>query len=154
MNARRAEIYRIWFENMDKNKRFMQTYFAQVLSAVGISPTQAHILATIQEHQPISLKTLATKSFMTPGAITQFIDALEQKHMITRTQDTKDRRITYINLSPDGKQAIWDINKARNELMSEGLSALTDEELEQFTTLQQKLMEQLQKQMHQTESEA
>jgi len=151
MDTSRAEILRSWFENMDKSKRLMQTYFARVLGAIGVSPTQAHILGAIQEDQPISLKALAGKSFITPGAITQLIDALEQKHMITRTQDTRDRRITYINLAPDGKTAIEAITKARNELMTEGLSALTDEELKHFTTLQQKMMAQLQKQMHSAE---
>ncbi len=147
MDKRRAELHRSWFETMYKSKRLMQGYFARVLAEMDISATQSHILSVIQENQPISLKSLAARSYMTPGAITQFVDALERKHMITRTQDTKDRRITYINLAPDGKKAVLSVNKARNKILNEALASLNDEELEQMAAIQQKMMKIFEKQM-------
>jgi DNA-binding MarR family transcriptional regulator len=143
MRESRSELQRQIFEDMNAAKRLMQPYFGHILENFKLSYGKAHVLATVAESQPISLKTLADKVYMTPGGITQLIDNLEGLGYVARKRDSKDRRITYIYITEAGANIVATINKQRDKLMTIVLDTLTDTEIEHMAAIQRKTTIQL-----------
>ena len=66
-----------------------------------LSPPQARLVFTIAKYKEdgISVKELARIANITPGAITQFMDVLITKNLVTREEDPNDRRIVRLRLT-------------------------------------------------------
>lgn len=143
MRQPRSELQNQIFEDMQTTKRLMQPYFAHLFSTLQLTVGQSYLLSVIAESQPISLKTLAGKTFMTPGAITQLADTLENLGYVHRVRGSKDRRIIHIHITEDGARIIETIHKHRDQLMSKMLEVLTNDELEQMAAIQRKTAIQL-----------
>jgi DNA-binding MarR family transcriptional regulator len=102
-----------------------------------LSPPQARLVFTIAKHQTegISVKDLANLVKYTPGAITQFVDILIAKDLVRREEDSNDRRIVRLKLTPSARSQM---NKFRKALLSSTavkFSVLSDEELRQLQAL-------------------
>jgi DNA-binding MarR family transcriptional regulator len=72
---------------------------------LALSPPQARLIFTIARNNErgLSVKELARMTNMTPGAITQFVDVLIEKNLVTREEDLKDRRIVILKLTPSAR---------------------------------------------------
>jgi DNA-binding MarR family transcriptional regulator len=66
-----------------------------------LSPPQLHIFFTIAMRKGgVSVSGLAEMSGVTPGAVTQFVNALVEKDLVVRENDPGDRRIVRLRLTP------------------------------------------------------
>ncbi len=128
---------------MDATKRLMHPCFVHVLREIGVSPAQAHILFVIKDGQPLSLKSLAAKMWLTPGAITQLVDGIARLGYVTRTQDAHDRRVVYISLSSAGTALMSKITNSRSKFMAQIMTTLDDVELRQLAGTQRKIVQNL-----------
>lgn len=74
-------------------------------------------LLTIAKYKEdgISVKELAERSNVTPGAITQFVDVLITKDLVRREEDPHDRRIVRLKLTP---AAASQLQKFRKEFLA------------------------------------
>jgi DNA-binding MarR family transcriptional regulator len=72
---------------------------------LALSPPQARLMFTIARNKDkgLSVKELAARTNMTPGAITQFVDVLIGKNLVIREEDLNDRRIVRLKLTPSAK---------------------------------------------------
>ena len=79
----------------------------------SLSPPQARLLFTIavKKDEGMSVKELAEKTNVTPGAITQFVDALVRKELVRRDEDPDDRRIVRLTLTAGAKNQIEKFRK-------------------------------------------
>ena len=139
----RETLLRQLFEDIDASKRLMQPYFIAGMSDLGISPAQARLLLTVKDWQPISLKALAVRMCFTPGAVTQTVDSLAQLGYLIRARDERDRRVIYINLSPSGLELAAKVKRQHNSIMKKMMSDLDDAELQQLTTIYDKINQHL-----------
>ena len=124
---------------MGAAKRLQYAAFHNILVGVNISPTQAHLLFLIKDTQPVSLKQLAENMHLTPGAITQLMDGIDQ--YVVRKQHADDRRITCISLSSEGVRALAKLKKYRETFMKQVMANFTDQELEVLAKVQQKMVD-------------
>ncbi len=102
-----------------------------------ISPSQARLLFIIDSKKEagISVKELAEKLMVTPGAITQFVDALVKKDFVRRHEDPNDRRIVRLTLTESARSQS---EKLRKEFLSSAAVAfdvLSDEEMKHLIEL-------------------
>ena len=96
-----------------------------------ISVEQFHVLRHIRRGIR-SVSDLATVKRISRSAISQSVDGLVEKGLISRRPHTDDRRFVELELTPNGDDmlnAIFDENRA---WMIEKMSALTPEELAQM----------------------
>lgn len=138
MAARDEQLQQL-FENMQSAQRLMQHYFMCLKQELGLSPAQMHVLFIIKESQPLSFKELASKLGLTPGAVTQLVDALFRQQYVERVADEHDRRVACLSLSPTGLELFTKLEKRRNELLTNIMSSLTGAELEQLTDMYKKM---------------
>lgn len=140
----RDELIERLFATMEKTKRGMHAHMHAINRMVPIPRAQLELLTVIRYGQPISSRELARQLYMTPGAVSQLVDGLAEQELIVRRIDAKDRRVQCLEVSKKGDAVLESVEKQRREIMQSVVQELTDQELEVWVTVQQKLIERFQ----------
>jgi DNA-binding MarR family transcriptional regulator len=140
MSKDREELLQNIFSTFSGIQRLMHARFQRTFEHAKVAPSQLQLLFIIECSQPINLKELASKMYMTPGAITQLIEGLVTEGYIARKQDDNDRRIVYVSLAAEGRKKIAELKKTKQHMFEQVMSSLDDEELRLFLKVQQKML--------------
>ena len=89
--------------------------------------------------QGVSAKDIARFLSVTKGAVSQFIDALVEKNLVQREEDTTDRRLQRITLTDFAKKRLDTFEKAYYASLHKLFDRLADQELLQLIALLGKL---------------
>lgn len=138
VDSRKHTIQQI-SDTVSQLKRAMQAYALEHFDELPVHPAQLALLRVIQHEQSVTPKTLAQSMQLTPGAVSQLLDGLQQARCIVRTADQADRRVTHISLSRHGKHVLDAYNKMRNHILHEALRDISDEELATYLKVQTSL---------------
>jgi DNA-binding MarR family transcriptional regulator len=130
---------------MDIAKRNLRGKMLSITSGKNISHAQLEVLFSIHSRQPINPTELATRLSMTPGAVSQLIDVLEDQRLITRQTDPDDRRRQVLTVSHRGVTLMKSIERRRRTVMENVIKDLTDEELQLWLKIQKKIINEFQK---------
>jgi DNA-binding MarR family transcriptional regulator len=139
--AREAIITRI-FEYSEAMKRGMYTHMQAYFRNLPVSRAQFEVLGAIKHLQPVSSKEIAKQLYLTPGAVSQSVESLDQLDYLVREADPADRRIQYLKLSQKGERLLQDFEKSRRSMMEQAMKDLTLEELTVWLKVQIKVSEQ------------
>lgn len=138
---------------MDKTREdLMQTLIQRMMSIMRhlhhdsipseppLSPPQVHLLFSIASKQEgISVKELAERTSVTPGAITQFVDGLVEMGLVMREGDLNDRRIVRLKLTELAKSQFEHFRKDYLTSASRVFDVLSNDEIKQLITLFDKI---------------
>lgn len=138
---------------MDKTREdLLQTLIQRMMSVMRhvrhpgpppepvLSPPQLHLLFTIAgRKEGISVKELAEGASVTPGAITQFVDALVERGLVMREGDPNDRRIVRLKLTELARNQFEKFRKEHLAAFSRVFAVLTDDEIKQLIALMTKI---------------
>jgi DNA-binding MarR family transcriptional regulator len=104
-------------------------------------PTRAQlgVLFMLSAHPSLSIKKLAEQFGISSSATTQLVSAMVDDGLLSRTEDTLDRRLVRIDLTLAGKKRLELAREARAQMMARMFEPLTDEELAELVRLQQKM---------------
>ena len=94
----------------------------------GLNPTEFAVLELLYHKGDQPLQQIGGKILLASGSITYVVDKLEQKGLIQRIACPSDRRVTYAQISVEGKQFIEEIFPAHEQRINELMAALTDQE--------------------------
>src|SRR4051794_17504083 len=72
----------------------------------GLSPTSTAALATISREGPLTLGELAAAEQVAPPSITKVVGKLEERGLVERHVDGRDRRVTRVEVSPAGREQL------------------------------------------------
>ncbi len=147
--ARKAIIQDV-FDTSEVTKRAMFAHFYHSISESGLSPASIRMLFAISHTQPVQPKDLAGKMYLTPGAVTQSIDALVRSGYLQRAGGEGDRRSTFISLTKKGEAKVEALKAAQQRRFTQMVSDLSDEDLENYLHVQQKIMYYLQRENKET----
>ncbi|QQK79134.1 MarR family transcriptional regulator [Salicibibacter cibi] len=111
----------------------------QHLIQFDLSIAQFDVLVQIGAHQPITQQELAHKLLVSKGNITQLIQKLEDRALITRRQEWKTK---YISLSEQGTQLYQKVVPQQEQFQASQFQALSKEEQIQLLELLTKLQKQ------------
>jgi DNA-binding MarR family transcriptional regulator len=102
----------------------------------GLQFVQGHLLKFIAENKGISQKELLETHHVKPASLSELLSKLEQKGYIARTINKQDKRLSDIQLTKKGEEAV-----AQYHSVSEFyFSALTGEEQKQLLYLLEKVV--------------
>ena len=105
-----------------------------------LSPPQMNLLFAIaREKEGTSVKELAEGASVTPGAITQFVDALVEKGLVAREGDPNDRRIVRLKLTELAKKQFENFRQEHLDMMCRVFEVLSDDEIRQLLALISKI---------------
>ena len=96
----------------------------------SVTPTLLVALATIERHGPMTAGELAAHEQVRKPTVTRLIGALLERGMIERTPDPLDGRVTWVQLSPEGRRFLQRVRRRKDEYLSGRLRRLTPGELD------------------------
>ncbi|NRD78681.1 MarR family transcriptional regulator [Bacillus sp. BRMEA1] len=111
----------------------------KVIQANGLNPTEFAVLELLYHKGDQPLQQIGGKILLASGSITYVVDKLEQKGLLKRIACPKDRRVTYAQISDEGKQLIQDIFPDHAKQIDTLMSSLNDSEKLEAINLLKKL---------------
>lgn len=102
--------------------RMMRTRFDQRARARGMTRAQWIILARVERQPGLSQNELAAICEVEPISVARLIDRLEQRGLVERRADPKDRRMWRLHNLPPAQPILEEINAYREELI-QGIDA-------------------------------
>ncbi len=109
------------------------------IQASGLNPTEFAVLELLYHKGDQPMQQIGGKILLASGSITYVVDKLEQKGLLKRIACPKDRRVTYAQITEDGKQFIQDIFPEHARQIHSLMSSLTEPEKAEAIDLLKKL---------------
>src|SRR5580658_2853075 len=97
------------------------------LSQSGLGNSDFRVLEVLLHKGPLPVNTIGPKVWLTPGSISVAVDRLEKKELVKR-QNTDDRRVRLVELTPKGRAIITRTFRIHAAAMEEAAVVLTKEE--------------------------
>lgn len=94
----------------------------------GITPTLHAALFTVERHGPIRAGQLAGHENVRKPTMTRTIAALLDRGLITRTVDPLDGRVTWLQVTPEGRRLLQRARRRSEEYLARRLSELSPAE--------------------------
>lgn len=106
---------------------------------IGLSRAQVSMLFMLFYHPDASVKQITEFLGVTKSAVTQLMDPLVQKELVSRQNDAGDRRIVRLSITAKGKKIIKEVNRLKFAGMRSALDTLSDKDLKQLADLYKKM---------------
>lgn len=114
--------------------------FADRLAASDITPVQFAILNALSDTPDMDQVTLAKRVAFDPATSGSVIGRLEAKGWLTRQAHATDRRRKLLVVTPEGLQALANMQTAVAEVQTQILAPLNADEQKQFVDLLARLV--------------
>ena len=111
--------------------RAVSLYSHQLAATYKVTAPQLLCLLTIVNEGSLHLSTLSKRVFLSASTVVGILDRLEEKGLVTRRRDYKDRRLINIQATPKGKELVAQAPSPLPTALAESLQQLP--ELEQAT---------------------
>jgi DNA-binding MarR family transcriptional regulator len=108
------------------------------------SPTQLAALATIERDGPLTLGALAAIERVRPPTITAAVGRLEERGLVRRRIDARDRRVARVEITPQGRRLLAQSRSRKTAYLERQLAALTPDErdtLERAAAILERVLE-------------
>ena len=116
---------------LTRNCTIKEEYFA---ASFNLSPTEVRLLKLFSFSPKYTIKELRNLLKLTPGRITHILTTLEEKKLITRVQDSSDKRIILVSLTSKALPLINNLNQNYNDLHSRILKTVDSSELAKISS--------------------
>lgn len=123
-----------------KISRFMDVYSREIMKRCGLTVTQLMILRECRQNNHITVGILAKILNLSSATISEVINRLVNKGLLTRAGDVKDRRKIYLIISEAGLEILENAPPALQEKFYTGISELEDTELNEIHETLQKIL--------------
>jgi DNA-binding MarR family transcriptional regulator len=111
--------------------RAVSLYSHRLAATYKITAPQLVCLLTIVNEGPLNLSTLSKQVFLSASTVVGILDRLEEKGLITRQRDLKDRRLINVQATPKGADLVAQAPSPLPTALANALKELP--ELEQAT---------------------
>lgn len=114
----------------------------KALEPLGLELFEYDVLSALRRQgRPFALPAtgLARATGLSSGAMTNRVDILEERGLVRRRKDKKDRRGVVVSLTPKGKHIIDQAIQLRLDAADEGLTGITAAEMQELARLLRKV---------------
>jgi DNA-binding MarR family transcriptional regulator len=109
-----------------------------------ITPSQLSALSIVVRERRLTLSQLAAAERVQPPTVTRVVDMLEQKGLATRVASEQDRRVAFVEATPEGRALVEQIRRRRDAYLARRLRSFSADEralLERAAPLLERLIE-------------
>lgn len=96
----------------------------------GITPTRLSAMVTLYKSGPLRPGDLAGRLGISAASMSRLTEVLEDGGWVGRTADPEDRRAFLLSLTEHGTDALDGLRREGTSRLSDGITALSDEERE------------------------
>ena len=93
-----------------------------------LSTPQVSVLNTLSS-EPVRIGDLAALGGVTQPGMSQLVSRLEGAGLVERTRSDEDARVTLVEITDEGRNALDRVNRERNRVLGVHLERLSDEEV-------------------------
>jgi MarR family transcriptional regulator, 2-MHQ and catechol-resistance regulon repressor len=111
----------------------------KIIQTYGLNPTEFAVLELLYHKGDVPLQQIGGKILLASGSITYVVDKLEQKGMLKRIACPKDRRVTYAQITDEGKAFMEGIFPEHAKQIDQLMSSLSEPEKLEAIDLLKKL---------------
>jgi DNA-binding MarR family transcriptional regulator len=122
------ESYAIAVKTLDILPFVMRVMSAEMRSANIALAAGQYGVVDLLEKRPRTLSELATRLHVSLPTMSNSVRALEARGMVQRRHDTEDRRLVWVELTPQGTDALDAMREQVAQRIATWLDALTDEQ--------------------------
>ena len=125
-------------------KRIMQSLVYQVdrrLDVHGLTSAQWGPLMRLRVAGPSTVADLARWLQLDAGSMTRLLDRLEKKGLCKRVRCTEDRRVVYVELTPEGDTAIAEVPAVLAAVMNAHLAGFSKTEWQALKGYLQRILD-------------
>jgi len=119
--------------------RSVNEHVNKLIQTYGLNPTEFAVLELLYHKGDQPLQQIGGKILLASGSITYVVDKLEQKGLLLRVACPNDRRVTYAQITSEGRKFIEEIFPDHAEKINELMKELTSSEKDIVTELLKKL---------------
>ncbi|MGW7685046.1 MarR family winged helix-turn-helix transcriptional regulator [Kribbella sp. NPDC054772] len=88
----------------------------------GLGSTGVAVLGQLHRRGPLTASEIAAAERVQPQSLTRVLAGLEEQDLITRQQDTQDRRRHTIELTDSGRQLLKDHVQSSDDWLAEAIT--------------------------------
>lgn len=125
-------------------KRVMLSLTHQIdhrLAPLDLTTAQWSPLMRLKKDGPSTVAELARCQAMDAGAMTRLLDRLEKKGLCKRTRSVEDRRVVYVDLTPEGHAALRNVPAMLSDVLNLHLAGFSEDEWRTLRSLLQRMAE-------------
>ncbi|CCH76621.1 putative MarR-family transcriptional regulator [Nostocoides japonicum T1-X7] len=108
--------------------RAVRRRWVAALAPWDLPPHQARALRVVGDLEPVRPGVLAERLHIAPRSVTDVVDALDERGLLTREADPSDRRATVLRLTDEGWRIRRAIQSARRDEADEYFAVLSEED--------------------------
>ncbi|NLT96218.1 MAG: MarR family transcriptional regulator [Clostridia bacterium] len=109
------------------------------LRKYGTTPSQFNILLNLSTEKPTPMAELSKLSACVNSNITSIIGRMEERGLVKRTQDKKDRRVVRVELTEEGKKLYNRTVLPHKQFLAKMLECYSEAELNELNKLLDKV---------------
>jgi len=109
------------------------------IKEIGLHPTEFALLEVLYHKGALPIQKIADKILITSGNMTYVADKLEKKGLLVRKNHKKDRRVTLLTLTEEGKRVMDEAFPKHYEHIKKLLDGLDMHEKDALLKLSKKL---------------
>jgi DNA-binding MarR family transcriptional regulator len=102
--------------------------FAERLGPLGLTPAHTGALRVIAASAGCSQQEVAERLGMFPSRFVALVDELQDRRLVQRLENPRDRRVYLLQLTEQGKQVLQSVGRVAREHQEALLAALNTEE--------------------------
>lgn len=122
-----------------KAARSLEVHAARSISEFGMCQSDFGVLEVLLHRGPLSVKEIGAKVLLTSGSMTAAVDRLEARGLVTRHDDTEDRRSRIIHLTEAGRELIERVFAEHRDAMEQAVAGFPVEERSELIRLLRRL---------------
>ena len=104
-----------------------------------LGESEFRVLEVLLHKGPLPVNVIGPKVFLTPGSISVAVDRLHGRGLVSREEDSADRRVKLVDLTAAGRSLIEQVFRQHAADMEELVRVLSPEERVQLVTLLKKV---------------
>jgi DNA-binding MarR family transcriptional regulator len=119
------------------SSRIVRSKFTRIALAkieVSLTPLHFEIMKLLDEEGGLPVVEIGKRLVLAKAHMTQLVDKLVEKEMITRKSDPGDRRVTLIYLTGKGKRCLESLHSSIGDALEKALSSLSENDLRDLSS--------------------
>jgi len=127
------------FRVLNRAFRSVSEHSTRDIKSYGLNPTEFAVLELLYHKGPIPLQQIGSRLLILSGGVTYTVDKLENAGYVSRRSCAEDRRVTYAEVTEEGKRLMESIFPKHAAALHRAVSGLTEDEKDQAIELLKKL---------------
>ena len=111
------------------------SHMTEAFSHLNLTLPQFRVLHAIRKEGRVSGRQLARELKVSPGAVVQLCDRLQEQGYVERVPDQEDRRVTWFRLTPPAQALFEEMLAVRRSRLGHALAGLSQQDRDDLSRI-------------------